>query len=579
MPMKKLLTAFVLTALLLLPAASAAGDEGADALNRLGLFSGSEAGYELDRTPTRAEALVMLLKLTGQADEALAGEWSHPFQDAGWASSYIGYAYQNGLTAGVSDDMFGTSQNATAQQYAAFLLRALGYQEFDYENALTLLQTSTPAVLPQGEGFTRGDLVDLSLAALAAPVADGSGTLAARLAGEGLFDYGDYQAARDSVGAQEAAQTTVLIYVTGSNLERTSGRATADIEEMLQAELTGNINIVLQTGGTKAWKNDWMTDGATQRFTIQNGTVQPASPVLEGVLMSQPETLANFLRWGVTSYPAQRYILVLWNHGGGTLRGYGHDEMNNDKTLMLDELDQAFTWADVDFALVGFDACLMATMSTSCMLKDHSSYLLASEELEPVNGWYYTDWLTMLDQDPDMEVRPLAEAIADGYLTDALKEDWLYATISLIDLSRIDAVADGWREVADQLCQRLQEGRYADVEQVLRQSKAYGQGTSYDQVDMTDFLTRAENAGLATTGELRRAVSEAVVYRTGTPLMDRSNGLALYIPYEKYARYQEKVRKALLGSGFQEEVMAFWDEFYSLVKKNGPTKLVWPKNR
>ena len=64
MPMKKLLTAFVLTALLLLPAASAAGDEGADALNRLGLFSGSEAGYELDRTPTRAEALVMLLKLT-----------------------------------------------------------------------------------------------------------------------------------------------------------------------------------------------------------------------------------------------------------------------------------------------------------------------------------------------------------------------------------------------------------------------------------------------------------------------------------------------------------------------------------
>ena len=61
--------------------------------------------------------------------------------------------------------------------------------------------------------------------------------------------------------------------------------------------------------------------------------------------------------------------------------------------------------------------------------------------------------------------------------------------------------------------------------------------------------------------------------------MDRSNGLALYIPYEKYARYQEKVRKALLGSGFQEEDMAFWDEFYSLVKKNGPTKLVWPKNR
>lgn len=575
--MKKLLTALAILTLLLIPGAeAAAGEEGAEALNSLGLFSGSEEGYELERTPTRAEALVMLLKLTGQADAALADTWDHPFQDGGWAGAYIGYAYQKGLTSGVSADAFGTNESATAQQYASFLLRALGYQNFDYENALTLLQVHTPAVLPEGDAFTRGDLAELSLAALAAPMADGSGTLAAHLAREGLFAWEDYQNARDSVEAARADQTTVLVYITGSNLERLRGRATADIEEMLRAD-PGECNVVLQTGGTLAWQNDWMTDQATQRFVLSEGTVVPASPVLEGALMSEPETLANFLRWGATAYPAQRYILVLWNHGGGTLRGYGHDEVNNTKTMMLNELEQAFGWADVQFDVVGFDACLMATMSTACMLSDYSDYLLASEELEPVNGWYYTDWLNALGENPQLDAVELAGIIAGGYLRDALAEDWQYATMSLLDLSRMDAVAAGWREVSDQLAGQLEAGRYAEIETALRQSKAYGQGTSYDQVDMIDFLVRLSNAGLAETASLRRAVSDAVVFLDSTPLMDRSHGMALYVPYEKFIRYPNQVRKALLASGFQEEDMAFWDKFYELVYQNGPKKLVWPK--
>lgn len=572
--MKKSLAALALFTLVLLPAAWAAEEDGAQALDRLGLFSGSEAGYELDRTPTRAEALVMLLKLTGQAEDALAGEWEHPFQDAGWADPYIGYAYQQGLTAGLSDEAFGTNDSATAQQYASFLLRALGYQSFPYEEALSLLQTHTPAVLPEDGSFDRGDLVDLSLAALAAPMADGSGTLAARLAQEGLFAWEDYQSARDGVGTK--SDVTVLLYITGSNLERLQGRATDDIQEMLQADL-GRCNVVMQAGGTQEWQNDWMTDGATQRFVIENGGLRPASPILEGALMSQPETLANFLRWGVTAYPAQRYILVLWNHGGGTLRGYGHDEMNNTKTMMLDELDQAFSWADVQFDLVGFDACLMATMSTAYMLEDYSDYLLASEELEPLDGWYYTDWLTALGQDPDMDALELAGIISEGYLRDALASDWLYATISLIDLSRMEAVAEGWRQVSAQLAQKLEAGRYYDIESALRQSKAYGQGTAYDQVDLIDFLVQVSNANLAQTGELRRAVSDAVVFLDSTPPMDRSHGMALYVPYEKFIRYPNQVRKALLASGFQEEDLAFWDGFYEQVYEKGPKKWIWPK--
>ena len=550
-------------------------EEAADALNSLGLFSGSEAGYELERTPTRAEALVMLLRLTGQADAALAERCAHPFQDGGWADAYIGYAYQKGLTTGVSPNVFGTNTDTTARQYAAFLLRALGYQDFDYEKALRLLQVNAPVILPEGARFTRGDMASLSLAALAAPMADGSGTLAAHLAGEGLFTWTGYQAARD--GAASPVQTTVLLYMIGGDLEPEWGEATSDIQEIMQADLTENIHVVLQAGGTKKWENDWMTDGGIQRFTFEDGTIVPASPVLEGVQMSEPETLANFLRWGVTQYPAQQYILIFWNHGGGTLYGYGCDDLNGKKWLMLGELNQALSWADVPFKMVGFDTCLMATMSTAYMLSDHADYLLASEELEPAKGWRYTKWVSQLSREPDIEMRQLSELIARDYLDGALEEDWPCATISLIDLRQMEAVVDAWREVSAELTQRLQEGRYADIEQALLDSKMYGLGTAYDQVDLVDFMTRLERVGIGSAKALGQAAANAVAYCGSTPEMDRSDGLAIYVPYTKYAQYPGKVRKSLLGSGYGEEDLLFWDAFYEAVKENRPKKLVWPK--
>lgn len=556
---------------------AAEAEKAAGALNSLGLFSGSDLGYELERTPTRGEALVMLLRLTGQEDAAEAQHWTHPFQDGGWADAYIGYAYQQGLTSGTSAVTFGTGEDTTARQYAAFLLRALGYKDFAYEKSLSLLQANSPAVLPEGARFTRGDMANMSLAALGAPMADGSGTLAARLADKGVLDWSGYQAARDSIGAASPAKTTILIYMVGGDLEPKWGDATADIREIMEADLGEDTHVVLQAGGTKTWENDWMTDGGMQRFTFEDGTLVPAGPLLEGVQMSEPKTLANFLRWGVTAYPAQQYILVFWNHGGGTLYGYGCDELNGKKWLSLGELHQALTWADVQFKLVGFDACLMATMSTAYMLRSHADYLLASEELEPAKGWRYTKWVTQLSLDPDMEMEELAKWIAQDYLDEALEEDWPSATISLIDLDRIEPVVDAWRDVSAELVQQLGKGRYDAIEQALLDSRQYGMETAYDQVDLVDFMTHLESLDVGSAKTMEKAVAEAVVYCASTPETDPSTGLALYVPYTKYTRYPGKVRTSLLASGYDEGDLVFWDAFYAAVKEHGPKKIVWPK--
>lgn len=144
-----------------------------------GLFQGTgtdEDGtpvFELDRTPTRNEAVTMLVRLLGKEDEAKSGTWDIPFTDvANWARPYVGYAYANGLTTGTSATTYGGSESVTASQYLTFVLRALGYEsgtDFQWDKAWEL---SDQIGLTDGEynantaNFTRGDVALISYTSL-----------------------------------------------------------------------------------------------------------------------------------------------------------------------------------------------------------------------------------------------------------------------------------------------------------------------------------------------------------------------------------------------------------------------------
>ncbi|MBR7142680.1 MAG: S-layer homology domain-containing protein [Clostridia bacterium] len=110
-------------------------------LEMLGLLEGTGAGLELDRQPTRAEVAVMLVRMLGLQASVQGGTYAHPFTDVpGWASPFVGYLYENGITAGVSDTHYGSQDPCTAQMYCAFTLRMLGYYEkeghFAYAEAI-----------------------------------------------------------------------------------------------------------------------------------------------------------------------------------------------------------------------------------------------------------------------------------------------------------------------------------------------------------------------------------------------------------------------------------------------------------
>lgn len=104
----------------------------AETLKSLGLFIGTNKGFELEKTSTRAEAAVMLVRLLGAENDAIkiGTNKLHPFTDVPtWANPYVSYLYDNGLTYGISEKLFGTSKEITGNEYTTMILRALGYED------------------------------------------------------------------------------------------------------------------------------------------------------------------------------------------------------------------------------------------------------------------------------------------------------------------------------------------------------------------------------------------------------------------------------------------------------------------
>ncbi|MBR4702877.1 MAG: serine protease [Oscillospiraceae bacterium] len=163
-------------------------------LKALGLFRGvSDTDFDLERAPTRLEALVMLIRILGKEQEALSGNWSHPFTDVPkWADLYVGYAYSSGLTNGISKTEFGLSA-AGAATYLTFVLRALGYSDakggdFIWDQPFSLAKSV--GILPDRVDtteFWRADVVSISYAALNALLKGSSQTLAQKLTDAGVF--------------------------------------------------------------------------------------------------------------------------------------------------------------------------------------------------------------------------------------------------------------------------------------------------------------------------------------------------------------------------------------------------------
>ena len=344
------------------------------------------------------------------------------------------------------------------------------------------------------------------------------------------------------VASGEEGTWSVYWYLCGSDLESGGGFATGDLAELMEVELPENVNVVIETGGANEWQNDVVDASKLQRWVYNSEGLnlvdeQPSAS------MGDAETLADFLSFAKTNYPAEKTAVVFWNHGGGSVSGASFDEIYGYDSLTLDEMYAAFSsiWDPSEenppLELIGFDTCLMATVDVANAFSDLAHYLVASEETEPANGWYYSQWVGALAENPDMDGEELGKIICDAYYAGCEEvgtQD--NTTLSLTDLTRVGPLLDAYEtfgaEALSAAC--TDPGFFSQFARAAVQSENYG-GNTKEQgyTNMVDLghMARQSADMLGSAQSVLDALDDCVLYRVGGPYRSEATGLSCYYSY------------------------------------------------
>jgi len=348
------------------------------------------------------------------------------------------------------------------------------------------------------------------------------------------------------------AKQTIMLYIIGSDLESEAGLATDDLEEITRATLTDDTNIIIQTGGCKNWDNNFCKDGEVQRFCYKNGKFTELEDL--GVIsMAKIDTLTDFISFAAEEYPADDYVLILWDHGGGVPIGYGIDENFPNDMIYDYQLGHGIAKTGVHFDSIIFDACNMCTLEVGMSLKDVADYMIGAESYVNGNGLAYTNWLDLLATKP-VSQGDYREMIVSDYM-DFCKAKDMVASMSVISLSHIGAVYDAYIDYVEVMKGDLESHKYSDIITARENCGVY-MGT-----DSVDLVTLANKYECNASTKLINSVVNAVDYTESDFAF--GHGITAYFPYD-YANYYGDGRKTFQALEYNKTIVDFYDEYVSL---------------
>jgi len=341
---------------------------------------------------------------------------------------------------------------------------------------------------------------------------------------------------------QAAGQSwTILVYVAADN--NLEPFAVQDLTEMAAVGSTDAVRIVAQVDRSPGYSAQAIGNvpnfvGA-KRMLVQKGSLD----VLEtlGPLDSgSGTTLAAFISWGMTTFPADRTALILWDHGGGWA-GYGQDETSGSiiRPLALrNAIAQGLSGAAASrLALIGFDACLMSTFEIGNMLKPYAEYMLASEEVVPGHGLDYRA-LAGLAADPTLAPPALARMLIDGFVQHSIaNRDQASITMSVTDLYALGDLESALRTLGTTGGSPLPAAKATSAGRARAAARSYGSqgqtpGVMVDVVDFAARLAALDSTYGPSSTAIAAGVQRAVLYETHGPSRVGSHGLSVYFPQQ-----------------------------------------------
>ena len=369
----------------------------------------------------------------------------------------------------------------------------------------------------------------------------------------------------------DQAEWTVMFYMCGSDLESRYGYASENLKEIAgcmpyfnlnenellpgdwnlvdETDRCGldSVNVVFETGGCRQWHTKELgmdvKTSALQRWHFPVNTESGFGDyILDETLplqsMADPETLSDFIRWGAANYPAKKYALVLWDHGGGSKSGLLIDELFMGDMLYLDELGAALRSSDVHLECLLLDACMMANVETVCAVGDSASWLVASEEVVGGKGTAVGEWMQQLCYIPEMDGETLGRLICDTtQMKYAREEDETCQEIltwSVVDLSQAERLKEVFDRIFAELGRMYVENpiQLNSLLNTCIEAERYGSGND-GQLDLGDsfFLGSETTWNPALRREVLKTLKDSVAYCVRGSARCAARGLSYCNPF------------------------------------------------
>lgn len=384
---------------------------------------------------------------------------------------------------------------------------------------------------------------------------------------------------------------TLAFYLAGDNdLEPF---ALKDLKELERGMPDGGVECIVLLDRARGFSDadgDW-TDARVYRVR-KDSSPDIKSEVIGRpgeVNMGDPNVLSTFLSEVVKTFPAQHYGLVLWDHGGGwAAHAMDHDAPGvpggHDK-LTLPKLRQAIK-EGLEKArlkkldLIGFDMCLMAQLETAFELSGLAEVMVASEAVEPGDGWPYDRILPHFGRGT-MGARRLAAQIVETYGKYYGERKERIATLSAIDLDEAVNTVEALNKLATKISDTL-PNTWPDVSRSIFYSEGYAERTDIRKgsevlasVDLLDVLNRIRHSisnfpAQREYQEVVNSMDRAVIGKWASPRHRLSHGLALYAPI-RGSQFNAAYQHTLLGQ------RSSWTTFLSALHKTQEKHLTSPR--
>lgn len=343
-------------------------------------------------------------------------------------------------------------------------------------------------------------------------------------------------------GQQGTGETEWAVYwfLCGSNLESGSQSATLDLNEMLSVTLPEDVKVVIEAGGSGKWHTKGIDPEKITRLVYDRNGLKTVG-YLPQANMGDAGTFSEFLRWCLKEHPSRHSMIILWDHGGGSLYGVSYDQNYNMDCLTYTELKDAFASAGgSNFDIIGFDACLMSSVDTIAACMNAADYMIASQQLEPVCGWDYASIMNALVRAPGLSAEDLGKAVCDGYFASCEKENLSdSATLCLCDLRKAEPLLQAYREKLLESFDNVlvSDEAAAELRRSAVEAENYGaNGKSVGYTDMVDLLGCMGSSGKSFDYRLSELIGDTVVYQVRGSAYSRGCGISCYYPLDSSLR-------------------------------------------